>query len=89
MSPCFGLCGLRLAVTVPAAEVVASEADLPRLLLSHADEDPSSSLYCMLVLLTRCQPPNVAVNSGTGEGLVAATRLVETSNFGSSCSSVN
>ena len=43
-----------LAVSVLAAEVVASEADL-----LSSEEDASSSFYFMLVLLTRNEPLNL------------------------------
>ena len=37
----------------------------------------SSQLYFMLVLVTRGEPLNIVVNSGSGEGLVAWKRLVK------------
>ena len=72
-----GLCDLQLAFSMPAAEVVASEADILSIALHQSVGDSSSSLYVLLVWLTRNEPLNIVVNSGSGEGLVAWRRLAQ------------
>jgi len=70
------VCNEKLAIAMPLAE---STPDQP---LNVTITDPetvaaSTQLYYMLVLVTRAEPLNIVVNSGSGEGLVAWKRLVE------------
>ena len=56
---------------MPAAEVVANEADILSIALNQSVEDASSRLYSMLVLLERSEPLNIVMNRGNGEWLAS------------------
>ena len=54
-----GFCDLQLGIRMPVAEAAPRDDGLPLIPLAGATEAAPSSMFCMLVLLTRSVPLNV------------------------------